>query len=478
MTTPTIKIKVFPKSVLKGKLDVRFNQAKGDTGAQGLTGATGATGAPGSGDLLSTNNLSDLANKATALTNLANSAGAEKRWSGDGTFKAPAIFDAKDFAVPTNGTTNASPNMQTAFNAANGAFLYIGDGIYTLSTDITMPSKGVQLLMSPTAHFKGAGKLPRLIGNNSLPIDGAYFAAFPTADDTNLVSVLNAELWAGNTYTGGGGQAVMITTVGPSVASATTYWGMNLNAIVQTGGTGQVVAAEIDVNNYSVTAGLGVGIDLTGEGNSKPWRAIMINRHAATPNWQEGINLANCDLPLHSVVSASGNTIQARFGASFGSASDTQSISFYAAGDTVEFARIAQGLDTTGNKGVLSFRTYNGSSLNQSLYLDQDGNAFISGAVCPKEPTVISAGTYTLTATDSSLEVTANCTLTLPSPVTYSGRVLSVKNAGAVSLTSASTNIQPQAGGASVSTILTATSGKWAELRAHSSGVWIIMKSN
>jgi hypothetical protein len=95
-------------------------------------------------------------------------------------------------------------------------------------------------------------------------------------------------------------------------------------------------------------------------------------------------------------------------------------------------------------------------------------------------PTVVSGTTYTVGSNDAALICTnpAGCTLTLPSTAMHQGRILSVKTTQAAAIISAGTDVVPLAGGSAGSAILSATAGKWAELRMDGSNVWQIVKGN
>lgn len=78
---------------------------------------------------------------------------------------------------------------------------------------------------------------------------------------------------------------------------------------------------------------------------------------------------------------------------------------------------------------------------------------------------------------DADYTLTTNCTLTMPSPASYPGRILYVKNITANTVASSQTNISPLTGGANTTSILAATAGKFAMLQ--SDGVsWVTMMSN
>lgn len=83
---------------------------------------------------------------------------------------------------------------------------------------------------------------------------------------------------------------------------------------------------------------------------------------------------------------------------------------------------------------------------------------------------------YTVGPTDQYLIVNggASVALTLPSAARNAGRSIKVKTIAAFTVTSASSDVIPLAGGAAGTAILAATAGKWAELVSDGTN-WVIM---
>ena len=102
----------------------------------------------------------------------------------------------------------------------------------------------------------------------------------------------------------------------------------------------------------------------------------------------------------------------------------------------------------------------------------------VNGALALKSPTTVNAATYTMASTDSSLIITTtNCTITLLSAATYTGRILYIKNITAHSLTSNASNVVPLGSATAGTAILAATAGKFAMLQSDGTN-WITMMSN
>ena len=90
---------------------------------------------------------------------------------------------------------------------------------------------------------------------------------------------------------------------------------------------------------------------------------------------------------------------------------------------------------------------------------------------------VTATANYTVLATDRFIinnKAGSGMLLTLPDPTTNAKRILTVKTVQAQTVTSASSNVVPLAGGAAGTAILAATAGKWAQLVSDGTN-WVIM---
>lgn len=84
---------------------------------------------------------------------------------------------------------------------------------------------------------------------------------------------------------------------------------------------------------------------------------------------------------------------------------------------------------------------------------------------------------FTLAATENWVinnKSGSGCVVTLPTASSYTGREVTFKNTQAQTLTSASSNVVPVAGGAAGTAILSATAGAWATLVSDGTN-WIVM---
>lgn len=128
---------------------------------------------------------------------------------------------------------------------------------------------------------------------------------------------------------------------------------------------------------------------------------------------------------------------------------------------------------TTGDEGIDSGNSCSGGP--GCLALSKNIPIYLITSVVKS----ITTDTYTVSGTDSAVSffTSATCTVTLPNPAKYPGRVLSFRNTAAFAINSASSNVSPIGGGALTSAILPATVGKWCELQSDGTN-WLAMSSN
>jgi hypothetical protein len=105
-------------------------------------------------------------------------------------------------------------------------------------------------------------------------------------------------------------------------------------------------------------------------------------------------------------------------------------------------------------------------------------NGVFSGSLAANSPSTVNAATYAVANGDVSLRfTTTNCTVTLPAPATFPGRVLYLNTITANSVTSAGTNVIPLGSNTPGTVILAATAGKCAMLQSNGTN-WIVMSAN
>ena len=140
---------------------------------------------------------------------------------------------------------------------------------------------------------------------------------------------------------------------------------------------------------------------------------------------------------------------------------------------------------TSSGWGTFSQWTTSGSNIYYSIGSVGIGTTAaataltVAGPISLQEPAAaITATTYTVATTDSSLifAPTGTTTVTLPTASSYPGRILHLSNTAAYAVISASSNVVPQAGGSAGTAILPATAGAYAELQSNGTN-WITMMS-
>ena len=108
-------------------------------------------------------------------------------------------------------------------------------------------------------------------------------------------------------------------------------------------------------------------------------------------------------------------------------------------------------------------------------------NILTSNSLYTSKPNVQTGTTYTVdsgAAQDYSITVnaTATCTVTLPTPSTVSGRWLVIKTVAAQTVISNASNVRPQNSQTAAAAILAAGAGNWAALQSDATD-WVIMMS-
>ena len=113
--------------------------------------------------------------------------------------------------------------------------------------------------------------------------------------------------------------------------------------------------------------------------------------------------------------------------------------------------------------------------------IDASGNLTANTVSTPVAAvtTPITASTHTVGTADTFVvyNTSATCTVTLPAPASFTGRVLYLKTITAFAINSASSNVKPIGSNTAGTAILAATAGKFATLVSDGTN-WVIMASN
>jgi hypothetical protein len=113
------------------------------------------------------------------------------------------------------------------------------------------------------------------------------------------------------------------------------------------------------------------------------------------------------------------------------------------------------------------------------IQVDSNGMTAIKYCLATTAP-VTKTANFSVAANENNLinnKAGSTCTVTLPTPSTYTGRILLIKTIQAQTTVSASSNVVPLAGGAAGTAILAATAGRWAILVSNGTN-WEIMAAN
>lgn len=130
------------------------------------------------------------------------------------------------------------------------------------------------------------------------------------------------------------------------------------------------------------------------------------------------------------------------------------------------------------NTSVLNLRNVDIYGISGGVRTNKDVGAFLNFGESVKNLTVNTGATYTVAEQDTTIvQTTAASVYTLPSASAYVNRQLVIKTEFAGSVTSASSNVVPLAGGAAGTAILAATAGKWATLQSDGTS-WRITTAN
>lgn len=130
--------------------------------------------------------------------------------------------------------------------------------------------------------------------------------------------------------------------------------------------------------------------------------------------------------------------------------------------------------DTAGDKAnALLYGKFAAAPVDQELTV----NASLQVQAFASNTVTNSAGTYTQLKSDNTIiQTTAASVYTLLSAATYPGREITIVTQFAGTVTSASSNVVPQAGGSAGTAILAATAGAFARLKSNGTN-WVIIES-
>jgi len=363
------------------------------------------------------------------------------------------------FAIGSVGTgVNATANGYSASNQALwlvGNYTNTGGAPYGL-VSITDTGTGSGVAFRPgfwVAHNIGAsaGEGSRVALQPILRIDNPltdvsnqglyYIAAFPQTYVTkNLGGASGAGNSRGDVY--GGGSLAQLESGATYVHSLT---GHENNISAQTG---------TSLDYKTIQTIIAVNSDAVGGSQFNAMTAYLQDS-SCTYKWPLGISFGS---PLGKWPFSSTSTIIGTTAPASGS-------------------RVADWfLDGTNVTYTSGFMKFPGGQIDASGNLTAN-KVTSSGPIATPVPVSISASTYTVGDTDTDIifNTSGTCTVTLPTPSAHPGRELWIKTVAAQAINSASSNVQPLAGGALGTSILVAAAGRWCKLKSDGNTAWIVM---
>ena len=125
-------------------------------------------------------------------------------------------------------------------------------------------------------------------------------------------------------------------------------------------------------------------------------------------------------------------------------------------------------VDVNGNRKEITGSTFTSLAVTGQLTTASIASGYVVNA----------NATYTVLSTDYMIrQTTAASVYTLPAAASFTNRILRIGTEFAGTVTSATSNVVPLAGGAAGTAILAATAGKWADLQSNGTN-WVITASN
>lgn len=209
------------------------------------------------------------------------------------------VLNVIDFGATGDGSTNDATAIAAAVAAAAGKTLYFPKptSSYKISSNINKPSGAISVIIDPGVTFTGTGRMFAIDGNTYHDYTGTTFSQ--SRSDVGVAgrgyAGLSSEFIATAGFLGNGCGAFFSAKTPDNAVGF--YWGVNPILELNPGLTGNGIACEIDLNNYTAH-GKGQGVLVTGVGNYSSQVGVAIERADLTSDWQFGSIIKNAQVGM------------------------------------------------------------------------------------------------------------------------------------------------------------------------------------
>ena len=403
------------------------------------------------------------------------SGGSASVWDGNSDANRGGLSLGSNWYDGGGGTIRSINNSAAAyFLISNGAFTWASNSApttgpgnaITFATRMTLSSTGNLVVAGTLAA--GAATVTSLNAGSGLvqttgnvnAADGNYSGNVVVA---NRLSVTGNAIVTGNITLGAAAGSALILAGPGGAGSSVAIVGATYTAYTN------APPAEIrfvDDGAYSAT----VNINTKNNGSTSTVGATRV---------AIGVNTVT----VNPTLVASGNvTVAANKILTWGTSTvQNNMLMLYGAGTPTVASTNVYGLGV--NPDVMRYNAASGASHiwyvdnTETMRTNATTGTTIAGAFAVKSPSTIGAGTYAVATTDFSLRFSNTCTVTLPAPATFPGRMLCLSTVTANAVTSASSIVVPLGSNAPGTAILTAAAGKFAMLQSNSVS-WLVLMAN
>jgi len=332
----------------------------------------------------------------------------------------------------------------------------------TSGTDYAPATSGTSIL-----YGNGSGGFSNVTIGSGISFATGTLSATGSGGTVTSVSVVSANGFAGTVATSTTTPAITLTTsiTGLLYGNGTALAAATISApLSYTGGTLSIPVATSSANGYlSSTDWTTFNNKGSGTVTSVTGTAPVVSSGGATP----AISMAAATTSVNGyLTSTDWNTFNNK---GSGTVTSVAALTLGTSGTDLT-STVATGTTTP----VITLNVPTASATNRGALSSTDWSTF-NNKQAVSAP-VTKTANFTVAATELWLinnKTGSTCTVTLPTPSSYSGRVLYFQNYQAQTLVSASSNVVPLAGGAAATSILLASTGDSATLVSDGSN-WLM----